>query len=70
MTEFANQVLRVLKIKNPELSELTLETPLSADSLGLTELCILAEEHFNHPLTFSDAKSYLTYGDFLKAVAK
>lgn len=70
MTEFASEVLRVLKIKNPALTELTLETPLATDSLGLTELCVLAEEHFQHPLTFSDAKSYATYGEFLKAVSK
>lgn len=70
MTEFASEVLRILKIKNPKLVELELDTPLDADSLGLTELCVLAEEHFSHPLTFAEAKEYKTYGEFLKAVSE
>ena len=70
MTKFEEEVLRVLKIKNAELVALSESTPLVADSLGVTELCILAEEHFNHPLTFADAKSYKTYGEFSKAVMK
>lgn len=68
MTEFQKEVLRVLKIKNPSLESVDENTPIDTDSLGLTELCILVEEHYSLPLTFAQAKLAKTVGEITPVV--
>lgn len=62
-SEFEVALLKLFRINDKSMTELTLNTPIRFDSLTLTELCILIEEHFDIPTEFAIAKKFKTVGD-------
>ena len=60
---FEEEVKRLLNIHR-KVDELDTDTSLVAlDSLTVTELCVLAEEHHGIELEFGEVKKAKTYGE-------
>ena len=68
MTKFEEEILRVLKIRHPKIEAIHPDTRLDTDSLGLTEICVLAEEYYNKPLTFAQIKDMDTFSDLMRVI--
>ena len=62
--EFKSALKALLNIgRKPRLELINDNTSLAGmDSLSITELCILVEEHFCVPVEFAEAKQLKTYG--------
>ncbi len=62
--DFCEELRRIVSMGDEKIAEVLPETSLEGvDSLGQTEICVIAEEHLGVAVDFSEVKACKTYGD-------
>lgn len=70
--EFKIEMARVVFAEYEDLND-NLEISYEAgnlDSMGITEICFLIEDHFNIEISFDDIKGVKTYGNLREMIRK